>query len=133
VQETHNWHVQKVNPDLVDPDLSATVKRNPAERLQSHQLFLFHIPILNGWKHYTLFEAAEEQFHIGWVARTRGKLVQAAVHRLMIDDLNVRMLNGPGESSTEFFAVKPNGMQIGVSVAGHGVLGDNQFPGTRLL
>lgn len=133
IQETHPWHVQNIDPTLVDPELSTVMKGNSEEKLNSHQLFLFHVPALNGWKHYTLLESAEDEFHIGWISRARGKLAQAAIHRLRIDDGHIRMLNGPGDSEAELFAVDTKGKQIGIKTAGDGVLGDNQFPGVRLF
>jgi hypothetical protein len=80
-----------------------------------------------------LFEASQEEFHIGWASRINRKLAQAAIHRLTLFDGHVRMLNGAGNSETDFFAVDPDGIQIDIQVAGTGVLGDSQFPGTRLL
>lgn len=133
VQETHPWHIQDIDPELVDSELSVLVKGNAAENMRSHNLFLFHAPILGGWTHYTLLRAAEMEFHVGWISRVRGKLAQAAVHRLPLTDGAVRMLNGPAESETHFFAVNTTGDQIAIENAGEGELGDNQFPGTRLL
>jgi len=132
IQETHPWHIQEIDPELVNPELSVVIKGSAEERMNSHKLFLFHAPILGGWRHYTLLEA-EEEFHIGWVARVRGKLAQAAVHRLRIDNSQVRMLNGPEGSETEYFAVSPNGTQSNLDMAGAGILGDHQFPDIRLL
>lgn len=133
IQETHPWHVQDIDPALIDPELSVTVTGSPLETMKAHYGFLFHMPIIGGWKQYTLFEAAEQRFHIGWASRVRNKLAQAAIHRLPLFDGHVRMLNGPEGSETEFFAVNPDGEQIELAATGSGVLGDNQFPDTRLL
>lgn len=132
IQETHPWHVQTVDPDLVNPDLSVCVT-GACEKIRGHKLFLFHAPIFGGWRNYTLFEAGQEEFHIGWVSRVNGELFQAAVNRMALTDGRVRMLNGSEGSETEFFAVSPEGEQVELHVAGSGVLGDNQFPDTRLL
>ena len=133
IQETHPWHIQDIAPELIDPGLSVTIEGNKEETMNSHRLFLFHAPIFGGWKHYTLLESAEDEFHIGWVARARGKLAQAAIHRLKLSNGQVRMLNGPEGSETEYFAVNQDGIQLGLQIGGHGILGDNQFPDTRLL
>ena len=133
IQETHPWHVQNIDPELIDPELSTTIKGNSQEKLTTHKLFLFHVPALNGWKHYTLLESEKDEFHIGWISRVQGKLAQAAVHRLRIENGQIRMLNGPKDSETELFAVDTNGKQINVAAVGSGVLGDNQFPNIRLF
>jgi hypothetical protein len=133
LQETHPWHVQEIDHELIDPELTVTIKGSASESMKSHNVFLFHAPILGGWRNYTLFETAQAEFHIGWVGKVRGKLAQAAINRLLIFDGKVRMLNGPEGSETDFFAVDPDGIQIGIQSIGGGKLGDNQFPGTRLL
>ena len=58
---------------------------------------------------------------------------QSSVNRLRIDDVAVRMLAGPEDTETTFFALNPDGEQIKLRKIGRGVLGDNQFPETRLL
>jgi hypothetical protein len=133
LQETHPWHIQKIDPSLINSELSTKVKGSSEEKMNSHNIFLFHAPVFGGWKHYTLLEAAEEEFHIGWIAKVRGELSQAAIHRLKISTGQVRMLDGPKDSETEYFAVNPDGIQIDLKISGKGILGDNQFPDTRLL
>lgn len=131
VQETHPWHVQHIDPNLVDDEMSVVILGDK-EALSDRFGPLHHM--FGGWKHYVTLEA-EPPFHIGWIFKKDSQPVpsQSAINRLQIEDKNVRMLAGPEGTRTQFFAVGPNGEQIGLRKIGQGVLGDNQFPGTRLL
>ena len=124
IQETHPWHIQRVDPDLVDHELAVRVT-GEKELLKAKYGPLFHM--FSGWKHYATLEA-EPPFHIGW-----STLTQTAINRLLIEDDAVRMLVGPEGTETTFFALSPDGEQVKLRKIGQGVLGDNQFPGTRLL
>lgn len=124
LQETHPWHIHPVDPDLIDSELAVRLA-GEKEALRAKYGPLFHM--FGGWKHYAALEA-KPPFHIGWSA-----LGQTAINRLLIEDEAVRMLVGPENTETVFFAVKPTGDQLKLRTIGRGVLGDNQFPGTRLL
>ncbi len=131
IQETHPWHIQNITPETIDPAISVDVvgsKEVVSDRFGP----LFHM--FGGWKNYVLLEA-EPPFHVGWVFSrdSEDSPRQSAINRLQISDKTVRMLGGPEHSSTQFFAVNPDGEQIPIRKIGRGVLGDNQFPGSRLL
>ena len=135
MQETHPWHCQRdIDPSLIDPALTVTTNGETDELLPGRFSFLFHAPGLVGWRHYAVLRA-KPPFHIGWVVRERGsgQVKQSIVHRLLINDQYVRMLSGPAHLETEFFAVHPDGTQIGLEIVDTGVLGDNKYPKVRLL
>ena len=131
IQETHPWHIQNVAPANIEPALSVVVVGDK-EAVSNRFGPLFHM--FGGWKHYIVLEA-KPPFHIGWVHMKAGQETpaQSAVNRLRIDDVAVRMLAGPEDTETTFFALNPDGEQIKLRKIGRGVLGDNQFPETRLL
>ena len=129
VQETHPWHIQNINPEQIKADLSIHVE-GKAETIPGRFGPLFHM--FGGWKNYVALQA-EPPYHIGWVFHKKGVIKQSAVDRLLIEGKNVRMLTGPQDTETQFFALKPSGEQILLEKIGEGVLGDKNFPKTRLL
>ena len=131
VQETHPWHIQNVDHELIDSALGMEAS-GQKETISGRLGPIFHM--FGGWKNYVLLEA-EPPFHIGWIYRQSNKkeVAQSAINRLLLTEPQVRMLAGPKGSKTLFFATKPDGQQIQLQKTGQGVLGDKQFPGTRLL
>lgn len=131
IQETHPWHIQNISPDIIDPNLSVLVSGGK-EAVSDRFGPLFHM--FGGWKQYVVLEA-DPPFHIGWVHRrdNREAPVQSAANRLQVADHTVRLLSGPQDSTTQFFALTPEGQQIKLRKVGSGTLGDKQFPGIRLL
>ena len=131
IQETHPWHQQTIDPQRVNPDLSIFVT-GEKEALSARLGPLYHM--FGGWKHYVLLEA-EPPFHVGWIFNrdNQAEPEQSALSRHRIKDSSVRLLTGPEATTTQFFALNPEGEQILIRKIGKGVLGDNQFPDTRLL
>lgn len=129
IQETHPWHIQNIKSELVNTDLSVLVK-GQSEAIPSRLGPVFHM--FGGWKNYATLQA-EPPYHIGWVFFDKGRVKQAAVNRLLIIEKNVRMLAGPNDTKTLFFAVRPTGEQVLLQKIGQGTLGDKRFPNTRLL
>ena len=131
IQETHPWHIQNISPECIDPLLSVDVS-GEKEAVSDRFGPLFHM--FGGWKRYVVLEA-DPDFHVGWIHFKQGQETpaQSAVNRLLINDNTVRLLAGPEGTETTFFALNPDGEQIKLRRIGQGVLGDNQFPGTRLL
>lgn len=131
VQETHPWHVERIDPSLVAED-GTVVVNGKKEAVSGRFGPLFHM--FGGWRHYVALQA-EPPFHIGWLFSKNNldKPSQSAINRLQIDSDTVRMLSGPQGTETRFFAVSPSGKQVPLRKVGQGVLGDDQFPDTRLL
>ena len=135
MQETHPWHCQRdIDPSLIDPALTVTTNGETDELLPCRCSYNIHSPGLVGRRAYCELRA-EPPFHVGWVVRERGsgQVKQSILHCLPIDDQYVRMLSGPAHLETEFFAVHPDGTQIGLEIVGTGMLGDNKYPKVRLL
>ncbi len=88
--------------------------------------FVFHIPILGGWRNYVVLRPREPkgEWHVGW--KVNGK---AGISRLRIKG-PVRMLVGPG--SVEFFGIDARtGTQRFIHDVGKGCIG-NGGPYIRL-
>lgn len=88
--------------------------------------------MFGGWKNCVTLQA-EPSYHIGWVFFDKDRVKQVAVNRLLIIGKNVRMLAGPNDTKTLFFAVRPSGEQVLLQKIGQGTLGDKRLPNTRLL
>lgn len=135
IQETHPWHLWrrfKIN----DIDQNKTLPfTGQGEKLKSHFLFLFHAPIFGGWKKYIVLQPTNYsgKYRVGWVVYRNGKQKEASIHKLLINNSPARLLSGSEKYSGYFFAIDASGRQIELEIAGKGVLGDNNFPGTRLL
>lgn len=135
LQETHPWHVQRI--DVKDLDLRLAIKSEGNDKTvyNGRYLFLFHAPMLGGWKNYSVYEVnrASVPFHIGWVARDTktNHLIEASVHRLPVYEERVRMLDGPPSYTTYFFAVDQSGEQIPLHRVGRGMIGDGNHSGIR--
>ncbi len=122
-QQTHFWNNQKlVRADAVtlNPLLAVRCIGDPnAANRTLLGIPIFHMPILGGWKKYTVLEpvSLKEPWHVGWIA---GDVV--GVSRIIIRG-KVRMLIGPGE--VEFFGITPIGEQLAICQCGEGYIGDN--------
>ncbi len=135
MQETHAWHPYIVDPSLLDMSLTAEV--SPEDTAAPRKGFFFHVPAVSGmgWRRYSVVHAATHPFHIGWTTSNRetGEHISTAVHRLTIEDERVRMLNGPQNERTRFFAVSEQGFQVPVEISAQGVLGTGEHTDIRLL
>lgn len=133
IQETHPWHVQEIDLNLVD--LNMVIKMLPKDKsiYKKRNLFLFHAPLFGGWTRYTVFEVDYNNstpFFIGWVDHKKSK---AFINRLPIFDRKIRLLNGTELFKISVFAVSSGGTQIPVSRIGEGKLGTNVDKYIRLL
>lgn len=135
MQETHVWHPYLVDSSLLD--MSQTAEVSPEDTAAPRKGFFFHVPAVSGmgWKRYSVVHAAVQPFHIGWTTSNRetGEHISTAVHRLTIQDEGVRMLNGPRNERTRFFAVSEQGFQVPVEISAQGVLGTGEHTDIRLL
>ena len=137
LQETHPWHAYQINPKDVDFRLAVATHGTDTTWYRGRSAFLFHAPILGGWKQFSVYEVdrANVPFHIGWVMYEgrSGKLIEAAIHKLPIRDTHIRTLDGPPSFHGHFFAVDTNGRQVPLRVTGRGRLGDGKYLSVRLF
>lgn len=135
IQETHPWHCYRgFKPEQIDANKTVTVSGE--ESLTRHFLFLFHAPILGGWKKYCVLAPASntQAFYVGWIVQNdQGELVDHGINKLPIFDSEVRLLKGPINHSTQFFAVDADGNQVSLQKVDDGELGDGRHSGSRLL
>jgi hypothetical protein len=118
-QETHFWNNRKIPEtelEWLDPQLMVRVAADPQARKRTLLPF-FHMPILGGWKNFTVVSTRHSigEWFIGWKTDDVCGLSLIPVRNA------VRVLKGPGE--TFFFGVDPKGMQVPVQIIGEGVLG----------
>ena len=120
-QETHFWNNQKFkleDLDWLDSNMTACCEgvpgAVPAWRLG---IPMMHVPILGGWRDYTVLEIAKDVvWYVGWrTPRVCG------VSRIPIAGNRVRALLG-GEA-TEFFAISEYGEQLPLRSVWQGVIG----------
>lgn len=138
-QESHVWHGQNLNPDLIDsinPQYTVTVQGDePPHRL--HGGIAFHVPILGGWKNYVVLEVQDEfkKWHIGWIIRQRkdDTIVRFQLHKLPIFDSRIRLLSGTNAYTITFFSVDESGRQLPLREVGKGHIGDLKNPHIRLF
>lgn len=121
-QQTHAWNVQNLPADGVKRLVSqamAHCKGIAKQIVRHHWLdFLFHIPIIGGWRNYVVLQPEyERMWHVGWKTSNAG--AQISILPLVGP---VRMLIGSGDVS--FFGVTDNGVQILISEIGKGRIGD---------
>ena len=138
LQETHVWHVHRIDPKDVDLKLAVLSKGTDKSRFTpSNASFLFHAPIFGGWKNFGVYEvdSKDTPFHIGWagINTKTGKLEGTAVHLLPIYDNKIRMLDGPQGSRTHFFAFDTMGNQIPLRKIGSGRLDDGTYLNVRIF
>ena len=138
VQETHPWHCFRgFSPDDIDQSLAVPHQGTDNSTFKRHFLFLFHAPILGGWKNYVVLQPKQPTtpFYIGWVTYhkdTKAPL-DIGINKLPIVDRAVRLLSGPPHYAGYFFAIDDKGRQIALEKVATGRLGDNAHPGLRLL
>ena len=136
LQATHVWHVQPIDPGDIDQKLAVRGENGDRSRFDGRFSFLFHAPILGGWKKFSVYEVDEASapFHIGWINKNlRTGAVESAIHKLPITKTRIRMLDGTPSFQTSFFAVDSAGKQIPLRCVGHGKLGDGQYLSIRLF
>jgi hypothetical protein len=141
IQETHSWHCTRLDPRKTSPADSRSVwleGSDPSHATNRAWPFpVFHAPVLGGWTRYVVLrvEAPTRPWHLGWIHHrvAPGSRPKSAVHSLEIFDDEVRVLTQPVGFLTQFFAIDPGGIQLSLSVAGAGALGDRKFPGRRLF
>ncbi|HZJ41442.1 MAG TPA: hypothetical protein VFD51_00245 [Patescibacteria group bacterium] len=119
-QRTHAWNIQDLSSQesqLLSEEKILKCKGLP-KQLTRHYVFLFHVPILDGWKNFVVIEPLNYTgfWHVGW------KQKDAQISILPIIG-PVRMLIGPGYAN--FFGVTSDGIQIPIHKIGEGRTGDN--------
>jgi len=136
IQSTHRWHIWKhLSFEDIDQSKVCRLKGSDTSSIQGRYGFLSHIPILGGWKNYTVFNpsALSGPFRIGWALYENSELQEVAIHKLPITKGAVRMLDGPPRYSGFFFAIDEKGNQIALKKVGQGTLGDMQHTHVRLF
>ena len=135
MQETHAWHVWR---DFRSGDINQalSVKYTGSDRtFHRHYVFLFHVPMLGGWKKYLVVQPHDKKldYRIGWIVYDKKRLKRVGVQRLIVHKQPIRILSGPANYSGYFFAVDVDGKQIKLEKIGEGMLGDGKYPNTRLF
>ncbi len=125
-QETHNWHIQKLQDFVPDPALAVVVQGKGTSPFKNAGGPLFHIPILGGWREYVVLEAVGP-WHVGWSVAG-----SATINKLPLEG-PVRLLRGLDGWQVTFFALDTAGNQIPITVVGEGRIGDGQHADVRLL
>ena len=138
IQETHPWHCyRKFDPGHIDLKMAISNIGNEEHSFRRHFLFLFHAPILGGWKNYIALRPVSDDrpFYVGWLVRNTktNELLEIAINKLPIHDDEVRLLNGPPHYSVYFFVLNASGQQAKAKLIGKGRLGDNKYPNSRLF
>lgn len=136
LQETHRWHTQEINPNEIDKSLGVKVVGTEDTKILGHFLGVFHMPIFGGWKNYIIFNAnTEEIWHIGWLCygKSESEYEFCQIQRLKLKNPLVKVLSGPKDQITYFFALNEKGNQIKLEKVAEGVHGDQKFKNTRFL
>lgn len=136
IQETHPWHCWRgFDAGSIDISCAAKCRGSDDKTFKRRYGFLFHAPLIGGWKKYRVFSPKSDVscYRIGWLIYHDTILVDACINTLLIRDERVRMLEGPTGMVTYFFAINDNGAQIPLYEVGSGTLGDKKYGKTRLL
>ena len=120
---THFWNVQRLQEEGVkklDHQKMIYCPGSFSKIIRSRRLsFLFHIPILGGWRNYVVLKPEDEEtWHVGW--RTDDGRNEISVLPLVGP---VRMLIGT--SDVWFFGINKEGFQIPIGKIGKGKIGDH--------
>jgi len=133
IQETHVWHSQEINPNLIDIGATVKMPSNDDSIYKKYCLFLFHAPLLGGWTKYTVFEIGPKNkppFFIGWIDHKKSK---AFVNRLPIYGRRIRFLNCTNLFDISAFAISSDGTQIPINKIKEGKLGTGIDKDIRLF
>ncbi len=137
IQETHSWHLQQINPNLVNRKMALRMPSDDKSIHQKYRLFLFHAPLLGGWTKYTVYEVGPEiklPFYVGWTEyNSDGSVEKTIVHKLPIYKREIRLLNGTPFFHVEAFALSSDGVQVSIKSSDKGVLGENKDSDIRLF
>lgn len=130
-QESHAWHAQKLddaNIRSLDEQKCVKVRGDDPSIIKTGEGALFHIPLIGGWKNYIVLqtESGGSAWHVGWIVRDSEthEVIRAELHKLPLCNPRVRMLIGPPERTTTFFAVNEDGAQLRTEEVGRGKMGD---------
>ena len=116
-QQTHAWNVQNVPVSGTEHLMGHMMVHRNGVKAIGRWGFLFHIPLLGGWKKYVVLDPDHEgAWHVGW----KTNVVQISVLPLVGP---VRMLLGSGD--VLFFGVNDDGVQIPIVEIGEGCIGDH--------
>lgn len=120
-QRGHRWNNKRLSQsDVKNLDISIMVHCKGMDRaMRSRWLFLFHIPILGGWRNYVVLETKNDMidWHVGYIADD-----MVGVSRIRLSG-RVRMLIGSGDVS--FFGIDANSFeQLSIREIGRGRIGE---------
>lgn len=136
IQETHPWHSYRdFTEDDVDIQKTILTDGTDVNAHLTRHGFVFHAPLFGGWKNYSVYAplSTSEPFRIGWITYENGGLREVGIHKLLIKNGAIRMLDGPPTYKVKFFAVDQSGNQIDIQKIGIGRLGDHKFKHLRLF
>lgn len=121
-QRGHRWNNKRLKKsDIETLDTSSMVHCNGIlNSMRFRWLFLFHIPILGGWRNYIVMKPVDskKEWHIGYITND-----MVGISRIRLSG-SVRMLIGNGNVS--FFGIDAKTHeQILIRKIGNGKIGDN--------
>lgn len=127
-QGGHRWNNIRLRPaDIGHLSRDKMVHcKGVATRFSSRFLFLYHIPVLGGWRDYVVLvpELRGTEWHVGWII---GDAIGVSQIELFGP---VRMLIGPGDVS--FFGISAESHeQITIKEIGRGRIGESG-PGSKI-
>ena len=137
LQETHVWHTIRMDPSLIDLDLTVEVPGSVSARdYKSRFDPRFHIPAIDGWgwnDYVVLAPKLEnlEPWHIGWHKVRDNELFLCKLHLKPVEDYALKLLKGPNDTS--FFAFTSGGSQIPLKFLDQGRHGDKKYSKLRLF
>lgn len=130
-QRGHRWNNKRLSRSDVQVLDNATMVQCAGipNTMRSRWLFLFHIPILGGWRNYVILEPVvqSKEWHIGYITND-----MVGVSRIRLSG-PVRMLIGNGDVS--FYGIDANCYeQIPIKEICRGRIGEGgKFSKVRLL
>ncbi len=135
-QESHKWHIQKINNIKITDNKSVAVIGDDKSRFDNKTL-LIHIPVLGGWKNYVVLKAEnyKNYWFVGWKVKFLNENRQdyCEVQKLRIHSQYIKVLKGISDSQKIFFGVDSEGKPIKLKNVGEGTLGDGKYKNVRLF
>lgn len=137
-QETHHWHMQEIDPNLVPDKVGIAVMGDDKSKFKGRSpIGLNHMPIFGGWTNYVILQAngIAGHWHVGWKVKflAKGKKDICEIHKLKIYDDKIKVFKGINDSKKIFFGLDEAGKFIPLKIVGKGTLGDGKFNKVRLF
>lgn len=139
IQETHPWHGININTDQIPKNKRLMIKKDVTAKYENNdksliKRWLFHAPILGGWREYVVIKNKDfidgVGWFVGWISDDANKNISLGqLHRLKIDVPVIKVLRGTKD--VEFFAVNEERNVLSIEVSDFGMVGDRRYSGVR--